>query len=41
MCKDYKFKDAGQAQRKPWTELKKMGKKSRVSRHDLSDQDMR
>ncbi len=38
MCKDYKFRDLGQARRKPIGELRKIGKKRRVSRGDLGDQ---
>jgi hypothetical protein len=37
MCKPYKFKDAGQANRKPWAELRTLGKKRRISRHELGD----
>jgi hypothetical protein len=37
LCKPHKFKDLGQAQRKPRAELKAIGKGRRVSRHDLGD----
>lgn len=37
MCKYYKFKDNGQSIRKPLAELRKLGKRKRVSRHDLGD----
>lgn len=37
MCKGYKHRDAGQSVRKPWSELRKIGKKRRVSRHDVHD----
>ena len=37
MCKGYKFRDLGQAQRKPWSELRRLGKSRRVTRHDLGD----
>lgn len=39
LCKPYKFKDAGQAERKPWAELRAMGKRRRVSRHDITTED--
>ena len=39
MCKPYKFLDAPQAQRKPWAELRYLGKRKRVSRHDLGQDD--
>ena len=39
MCKPYKFKDHGQAERKPWAELRYLGKRKRVSRHDLGLED--
>jgi hypothetical protein len=35
LCKPYKFRDLGQAERKPWSELRKLGKRRRVARHDL------
>jgi len=35
MCKYYKHMDHGQAIRKPFSELRKIGKTRRVSRHDL------
>ncbi len=37
MCKPNKFKDNGQAERKTWPELRKLGKKRRVTRKDLGD----
>lgn len=37
MCKPHKQAKNGQAARKPWPELRKIGKKRRVSRHDLGD----
>lgn len=37
LCKSYKFRDAGQSERKPFSELRKIGKLRRVSRHDLHD----
>lgn len=36
MCKDYKFRDHGQAKRKPFSELRRIGNARRVSRHDLT-----
>jgi hypothetical protein len=35
MCKDYKFRDLGQAKRKPLAELRKIGKNRRVKRHEI------
>lgn len=35
LCKPHKFKDNGQAVRKPIPELRTLGKRRRVSRHDL------
>ena len=37
LCKDHKFRDHGQAVRKPIAELRKIGKRKRVGRHDLGD----
>lgn len=37
MCKDYKFKDLGQARRKPFSELRALGKKRRISRHEINE----
>lgn len=37
MCKYYKHANEGQSVRKPRTELRKIGKSRRVSRHDLGD----
>lgn len=37
ICKSYKHRDAGQSVRKPFSELRKIGKLRRVSRHDISD----
>ena len=39
LCKDHKFRDHGQAVRKPVAELRKIGKRKRVGRHDLGDAD--
>lgn len=39
MCKFYKFKDHGQSIRKPWAELRKLGKSKRVSRHEIGRDD--
>jgi len=33
MCKDYKFKDNGQSARQPIRDLRKMGLRKRVRRH--------
>lgn len=41
MCKPHKNMDEPQAIRKPLAELRKIGKRSRVSRHDLGDQEVR
>lgn len=35
MCSIHR--DAGQAARKPWPELRRIGKARRVTRHDLGD----
>lgn len=37
LCKPQKFRDLGQAKRKPVGELRRIGKRRRVSRHDLGD----
>lgn len=37
LCKPYKHAGCGQAQRKSWGDLRSIGKKRRVSRHDLGD----
>lgn len=37
LCKPHKDKALGQRARKPWSELRKIGKLRRISRHDLSD----
>lgn len=37
MCKSYKFKDGSQSSRKPFSELRSIGKSRRVSRHDVGD----
>jgi len=37
MCKDYKFKDAGQGRRKPFAELRRIGKRKRVTRHEIPE----
>ena len=37
MCKPSKFKDNGRAARDPFRYLRFVGKKRRVSRHDLGD----
>ena len=37
LCKPHKYLDAGQSRRKPFTELRRLGKLRRVSRHDLGD----
>lgn len=34
MCNPNKFKDNSQSARKPWSELRRLGKLRRVSRHD-------
>lgn len=39
LCKPHKHRDAGRAVRDPWPVLKKLGKRRRVSRGDLGDQD--
>jgi hypothetical protein len=31
--------DESQKTRKPWSELRKIGKKRKITRHDLGDQD--
>lgn len=36
-CKPHKHRDAGQSHRKPFGELRRLGKLRRVSRHDLGD----
>jgi len=35
LCKPYKMRTEGQAKRKPWAELRALGKRRRVARHDL------
>ena len=35
VCRPWKFKDGGQSMRKPFAELRRLGKIRRVSRHDL------
>jgi hypothetical protein len=37
VCKPHKLRSHGQAWRKSWGELKKIGKYRRVTRHDLGD----
>ena len=37
MCKPYKFKDASMAERRPWRDLRAIGKRRRVTRHDAGD----
>ena len=37
LCKGYKFRDAGQSRRQPSSTLRKVGKRRRVTRHDLGD----
>lgn len=37
MCKYYKFAGYGDATRMPWSAVRKMGKKRRLSRHDVSE----
>lgn len=37
MCKMHKFKDHGHAVRMPIREVRKLGKRKRISRHDLGD----
>ena len=37
LCKPHKFRDAGQAHRKRFAELRRLGKLRRVGRHDLGD----
>lgn len=37
MCKPYKDASNGQAERKPVSELRRIGQARRVSRHDLGD----
>ena len=39
LCKPHKDAVNGQAYRKPASELRRIGKKRRVSRHDLGDAD--
>ena len=36
-CKPHKHAACGQAHRKAWPDLRRIGKKRRVSRHDLGD----
>lgn len=37
LCKPHKNAAHGQSERKTWRELRTLGKKRRVSRHDLGD----
>lgn len=37
LCKPHKHRDAGQSHRKPFGELRRLGKLRRVSRHELGD----
>lgn len=37
VCKPNKFRDGGQAARRPLATLRKVGKARRVTRHDLGD----
>lgn len=37
LCKPHKHRDAGQSRRKPFSELRRIGLRRRVSRHDLGD----
>jgi len=37
LCKPHKHSGNGQAVRKPWGELRQIGKVRRVSRHDMGD----
>jgi hypothetical protein len=39
MCKSYKWTGAGLARKKPWSELKSLGKKRRITRKDIGDDD--
>ena len=36
-CKPYKDKRRGQAERKPWSELRWLGKNRRLNRHEVDD----
>lgn len=38
VCKSHKHSGNGRAVREPWAVLRKLGKKRRVTRGDLSDQ---
>ena len=38
LCQPHKHRDSGQSQRKPFAELRRIGKIRRVTRHDLGDQ---
>lgn len=40
VCKPAKFKDDGRAHREPWPVLKQIGKKRRIKRGDLGDQEL-
>lgn len=37
MCKYWKHKGNGDAERAPWPVLRKLGRKRRLSRHDLGE----
>lgn len=37
LCKPHKFRDQGQSVRKPWRELREIGLRRRVRRHELGD----
>jgi hypothetical protein len=37
LCKPYKFRDDGHARRQPIPVLRAVGKRRRVTRHDLGD----
>jgi hypothetical protein len=37
LCKAWKFRDHGQRQRQPTSVHRKIGKRRRVTRHDLGD----
>lgn len=37
MCKPHKFKDHGRREREPWRVLRFLGKRRRITRHDMGD----
>jgi hypothetical protein len=37
LCNYHKFKDHGRAEREPWSVIRQIGKRRRITRNDLGD----